>query len=69
MKTATLAPALAVLFGELVDGPAASTAYMLNTGDAGLLKSLDRLTAAEASASVSGGGTLAAHTDHMRYCL
>ncbi|HEY5059926.1 MAG TPA: hypothetical protein VII52_00260 [Gemmatimonadaceae bacterium] len=69
MKTTTLAPPLALLFGELIDGPASATAYMLNTGDAGLLRSLDRLSAAEASATVSGGGSVAAHTDHLRYGL
>lgn len=69
MKTTTLAPALASLFGELVDGPASSTAYMLNTGDTGLLRSLDGLSAAEASTTVSGGGSVAAHTDHLRYGL
>jgi hypothetical protein len=69
MKTTTLAPILALLFGELVDGPATSTAYMLNTGDAGLLRSLNQLSAADASATVSGGGSVAAHTDHLRYGL
>ena len=69
MKTTMLAPTLASLFGELVDGPTSSTAFMLNTGDVGLLKSLDRLSAAEASATLSGGGSVAAHTDHLRYGL
>lgn len=69
MKTTTLAPTLALLFGELVDGPPSSTAYMLNTGDAGLLGSLDRLSAADASATVAGGGSVAAHADHVRYGL
>lgn len=61
---------LALLFGELVDGPAAGAAYMLNSGDPGLLRSLDQLSAAAAStAPASGGASIAAHVDHVRYGL
>ena len=61
---------LDTLFRELIDGPAASAAWMLNGGDPGLLRSLDRLTAAAAStAPASGGATIAAHVDHVRYGL
>jgi hypothetical protein len=41
----------------------------LNGGDAGLLKSLDKLSAAAASATAQGGASIAAHTDHLRYGL
>lgn len=69
MNAQTLSTSLAALFGELVDGPPADGAFMLNAGDAGLLASLDRLTAAAASVSVAGGATIAAHADHVRYGL
>lgn len=57
-----------MLFRELVLGstdPGART-YVLNQGDQGLLASLDRLTAAQASAT-RGGASIAAHVDHLRY--
>ena len=61
---------LAHLFAELIDGPAPDAAYMLNGGDAGLLRSLDRLSAAAASAAPPGGGApIAAHVDHVCYGL
>ena len=61
---------LATLFGELVDGPAAGAAWMLNPGDDGLLKSLDKLSAdAASSVSTAGGASIAAHVDHVRYGL
>jgi hypothetical protein len=61
---------LALLFSELVDGPAAKDAYMLNPGDQGLLRSLDRLSASDASArTASEGASIAAHVDHLCYGL
>ena len=43
---------------------------MLNRGDAGLLRSLDKLSASEASRIPPGGGSsIAAHVDHLRYGL
>jgi hypothetical protein len=70
VHTADLAPVLARLFAELVDGAVdAGGAFILNSGDAGLLRSLDRLSAAEASRSSSGGATIAAHAQHVRYGL
>jgi len=68
MDTANLGSTLVTLFGELVNGAPAG-GYMLNSGDQGLLASLDRLSAAEASARVAGGSSIAAHVDHMRYAL
>jgi hypothetical protein len=68
MNTGELAGMLTTLFTELVDGPPKG-AYMLNSGDAGLLRSLDRLSAEAASASARGGGTIAAHVDHLRYAF
>jgi hypothetical protein len=70
MRTTDASPALARLFRELADGTTGSgDAFILNTGDAGLLRSLDRLSATEASRSVHGGATIAAHAQHLRYGL
>ena len=69
MNTRDIAPALATLFAELVNGAAPSGGFMLNTGDAGLLASLDRVTAASASRRTGTGSSLAAHVDHVRYGL
>ena len=61
---------LALLFAELVDGPRPDAAYMLNSGDRGLLRSLDDLSADAASAIPgSGGASIVAHVDHLRYGL
>src|SRR5436190_18065973 len=70
MRTTDTSPALARLFLELVDGASGSGgAFILNSGDAGLLRSLDKLSAADASRSVNGGATIAAHAQHLRYGL
>jgi hypothetical protein len=69
MDTRDLTHTLGTLLGELVDGPPGAAAYMLNRGDPGLLRSLDTLTAADASAIVPGGASIAAHVDHLRYGL
>ncbi len=69
MDTSELAGTLRTLFSELVDGAPEGMAYMLNQGDAGLLRSLDRLSAEAASASSQGGATIAGHVEHLRYGL
>src|SRR5512132_2520593 len=69
MNTQDIARTLATLFGELVDGAPASGAYMLNAGDAGLLRSLEALSATAASAPTRTGSSIAAHVDHVRYGL
>jgi hypothetical protein len=69
MNTRDVANSLVTLFAELVEGAAESGAYMLNAGDQGLLRSLDKLSAAEASDLTSTGSSIAAHTDHLRYGL
>jgi hypothetical protein len=69
MHTDDFANTLATLFSELVDGAAASGGYMLNPGDEGLHRSLDRLSAAAASALTPTGSSIAAHIDHLRYGL
>ena len=61
---------LDTLFRELIDGPDATAAWMLNGGDVGLLRSLDKLSATAASAApVAGAATIAAHVEHLRYGL
>jgi len=70
MLTAESSRTLAHLFAELVDGVTSSRGgFMLNTGDAGMLASLDKLSADDASHSANGGATIAAHTQHVRYGL
>src|SRR5687768_2985153 len=69
MHTGDLAKTLSTLFRELAEGAPASGAYILNAGDAGLLRSLDNLSAAAASAVTPSGSSIAAHVDHVRYGL
>jgi hypothetical protein len=71
MTTSQISPALSRLFSELVEGAPhqAGGAFMLNSGDAGLLRSLDQLSATDASRSSQGGATIAAHAQHVRYGL
>ena len=69
MHTTDIAPVLARVFSELTDGPHSKGGVVLNTGDAGLLRSLDKLGAGEASEAVHGGATIAAHAQHVRYGL
>lgn len=69
MNTRDIATVLDTLFTELVDGASGGGAYMLNSGDVGLLGSLDRLSAEDASHATAGGATIAAHVDHLRYGL
>lgn len=66
MNTGDLAPSLATLFSELVNGVPASAASILNKGDVGLLRSLDKLSAADASSIHAGGASIASHVDHLR---
>jgi hypothetical protein len=70
LHTQDSSPTLARLFAELVDGTAGSgEAFVLNSGDHGLLRSLDRLSADDASQSANGGATIAAHARHLQYGL
>ena len=70
MDTDSFATLLSTLFRELVHGSPdpGSRTYILNQGDKGLLASLDRLSATEASAT-RDGPSIAAHADHLRYGL
>jgi hypothetical protein len=68
MNTGELGDTLPTLFAELIDG-ASGEAYMMNRGDAGLLRSLDNLSATAASKLTANGSSIAAHVDHVRYGL
>lgn len=60
--------ALSTLLAELLAGAPPDVCWVLNPNDPGLLRSLDRLSAAAASATPpSGGASIAAHADHLRY--
>ncbi len=60
--------AIATLLSEIVDGASSNGGFVLNHDDRGLLRSLDQLTAAQASRIPPGGGSsVAAHVDHLRY--
>ena len=72
MNTGLVAPTLAAIFDELVNGMVERRGggpFVLNTGDVGLLKSLEKLAAEDASRSTNGGATIAAHAQHVRYGL
>ena len=70
MPTADTHQALAHLFSELVLGATdRGNSYILNSSDLGLLQSLDGLSSVEASGSVSGGASVAAHATHLAYGL
>ena len=62
--------ALSTVLDELIGGAAPESGWVLNPHDSGLLNSLDKLSAQEASAiPASGGASIAAHADHLRYGL
>ena len=70
MHTRELSSSLARLFAELANGaPQGGDAFILNSGDAGLLRSLGTLSADEVSRSVNEGATIAAHARHVQYGL
>jgi hypothetical protein len=55
------------LLRELVDGPPGDTAFIVNPGDRGVLRSVAQLSAAQASARPGGRSSVAAHVQHLRY--
>lgn len=69
MTTADLCSSLSALLRELVHGTAPTGGFVLNPEDQGLLASLARMDAAQASASSHGGATIAAHIAHLAYGL
>jgi hypothetical protein len=69
MRTDELTRTLENLFAELMHGVSGKGGFMLNVGDRGLLRSLERLSAAEASAVTRTGSSIAAHVAHVTYGL
>ena len=69
MHTAETSPVLTRLFSELIEGASGESGFILNAGDVGLLRSLDNVSATDASRSSDGGATIAAHVQHLRYGL
>lgn len=69
MTTPDLCVGLQALMRELTYGTAPSGGFVLNAGDAGLLASLGRLTADDASTASHAGATIAAHVAHVAYGL
>jgi hypothetical protein len=69
MTTTDLFTSVSTLLHELTRGAAATGGFVLNRGDAGLLASLEKVTAIEASASSQGGAPIAAHVAHVSYGL
>lgn len=58
---------MVTLLREVLYGPPKEFAFVLNPGDAGLLASLDKLSAEQASARPQGRSSIAAHVDHLTY--
>ena len=69
MRTDQLTGILDNLFGELMHGVSGKGGFMLNAKDRGLLRSLERVTASEASAPTRTGSSIAAHVAHVGYGL
>lgn len=70
MQTTDVKSALTRLWTELVDGTTGQDgAFVLNSGDIGLRRSIDKLSASDASRSTNDGATIAAHVQHVRYGL
>jgi hypothetical protein len=57
---------LVVLLSEALYGPRGD-AFFLNSGDRGLIASLDLLSAETASARPGGRSSVASHVEHLRY--
>lgn len=69
MRTDDLTRTLENLFSELMHGVSGKGGFMLNVGDHGMLRALEKLSAADASAVTRTGSSIAAHVDHVRYGL
>ncbi len=70
MPAAEMNQSLTKLFSELIDGANdKGSAFILNSGDIGFMRSLDKLSAGAASRRSDDGATIAAHALHVRYGL
>ena len=62
--------ALSKMLTEIFDGPPTQEAYVLNPGDPGLLRQLERIDARTASTRPAPGrASIAAHVDHLQFGL
>jgi len=62
--------ALSNMLTEIFDGPPGQQAYLLNPGDPGLLRQLDKIDASAASKRpMPGKTTIAAHVHHVYFGL
>jgi hypothetical protein len=62
--------ALSNMLTEIFDGPPGQEAYVLNPGDAGLLRQLETIDARTASTRPTPGrASIAAHVDHLQFGL
>ena len=69
-RSDVLRNAIDTILKELTSGSSESGGWVLNPRDAGLLGSLDRVSAEEASTvPPHGTSSVAAHVDHLRYGL
>jgi hypothetical protein len=69
MRTDQLTGIMENLFGELMHGVSGKGGFMLNHRDRGLLRSLEKVSAAEASTLTRTGSSTAAHVAHVAYGL
>ena len=69
MNTHDIARSLADLFAEITTGAPKDGTFIVNPNDLGLIGSLGKLSATEASRSVHDGATIAAHAAHIAYGL
>lgn len=69
MTADELSRSMSTIFRELTEGAPERGGFVLNRGDPGLLRSLERLSASAASASRDGGASVAAHVEHVCYAL
>jgi hypothetical protein len=67
MKSQAVAQSLTAVMNELVNGTAPAGGLLLNSGDTGILRALDKLTAKDASVIVNGGSSIAAHVAHATF--
>jgi hypothetical protein len=60
--------AVSKLLIEIFDGPPGTEAYILNPGDSGLHRQLEKISAATASQhAIPGKPSIAAHVDHVHF--
>jgi hypothetical protein len=60
--------AVSKLLTEVFDGPPGTEAYILNPGDSGLHRQLEKISAATASQqAIAGKPSIAAHVEHIHF--